>query len=190
MNSERRIDDAIDRAVREIMSVEPRTGLRGRVLAELESRGAERFSLPRLAGAAAVLAVGIFLMLFIWSRDSPHPVRPATLARNGPAEAAAPLEAPAPVSAASPASQTDRTGTPAPSAPRSSAPPRRPQFPAPGAVTAANLAARSMPDAAFPDSTAPFAPAVAGAPDIVIPMIQIQPLVIDTIVIDPIRPPR
>lgn len=190
MNSQRDIDDAIDRAVRDLMSVEPRTGLRGRVLADLESRGTEWFSLPRLAGAAAVVAVGISLGLFIWSLTTQDPVRPATLTGNEPAEAAAPRGAPASVPAASPASQADRTRKPAPSARRSSAPPRRPQFPAPGAVTAANLGAQSMPDAALPEGTARSAPAVAGAPDIVIPMIQIQPLVIDTIVIDPIGPPR
>lgn len=190
MNSEREIDDAIDRAVREIMSVEPRTGLRGRVLAELESRGAERLPFSSLAGAAAVLALGILLVLFIWSRPSPDPVRPATMAGNERAEAAAPPGAPASVPALSPASQADRTRKPAPGAPRPSAPPRRPQFPAPGAVTAANLGAQSMPDAALLEGTAPSAPAVAGTPEIVIPMIQIQPLIIDTIVIDPIRPPR
>jgi hypothetical protein len=189
MNSEREIDDAIDRAVREIMSVEPRAGLRGRVLAELESRSDGRWSFPRLAGAAAVLAVGI-LMLFIWSRPSPHPVGPATMAGKESPEAAAPEGAPASVPAAPPASPGDSTPTPAPSAQRSRARARGPQFPAPGAVTAANLGAQSMTDAPLLEATAASAPAVGGAPEIVIPMIQIQPLIIDTIVIDPIRPPR
>jgi hypothetical protein len=189
MNSEREMDDAIDRAVREIMSVEPRAGLRGRVLAELQSRGAERLFFPRLAGAAAVLAVGIFV-LFIWSRPSPDPVPPATMAGNESPEAAAPPGAPASVPAASPASRADRTRKPAPSARRSGAPVRRPQFPAPGVVAAANLGAQSMPDAPVLEGTVPVTQPASDAPAIVIQMIQVQPLIVDTIVIDPIRPPR
>jgi hypothetical protein len=191
MNSEREIDDAIDRAVREIMSVEPRAGLRGRVLAVLESGGAGRMSFPRLAGAAAALAVGI-LVFFIWSRPSPDPVRPATMAGNEPADAAAPPRAPSPVPAGVPESLSGQTLEPAPSARRSGAPARPPRFPAPGKVTAANLGARPMADATLLGGTAApsAAAAVGGAPEIFIPTIQIQPLIIDTIVIDPIRPPR
>ena len=76
MRTDRDLDDAIDRAVRAIMSVEPRAGLRGRVLDRLERRPAVVFALPRLAGAAAAVTVATFAFLLLRpAPESPAPRR-------------------------------------------------------------------------------------------------------------------
>src|ERR1700752_256925 len=107
--SDKRLDDAIDRAVREIMSVEPRTDLRARVLAELE-RGATRVALwPRLAFGAAAIGVAVLLFTTIAQRpteprEEPHvasgqpsPSRGGVTAVPGsPAAGAPPTATPAP----------------------------------------------------------------------------------------------
>src|ERR1700752_3943874 len=106
--SDKRLDEAIDRAVREIMSVEPRTDLRARVLAELE-RGAARAALwPRLAFGAAAIAVAVVLFTTIAQRGtepreeprvaSGHPSAPspggATAVPGPPAAGAPPTQLP------------------------------------------------------------------------------------------------
>ena len=58
------LDDAIDRAVRDIMSAEPRPGFRGRVLDRIGNRrhaGLNAAWLPALAGAAAVALIAFAL---------------------------------------------------------------------------------------------------------------------------------
>lgn len=70
--TKRNLDDAIDRAVRDIMSVEPRPGFRGRVQERIIERrgsglGTRRSglwtrSLPALAGAIAVLVIALVLV--------------------------------------------------------------------------------------------------------------------------------
>lgn len=78
--SDKRLDDAIDRAVREMMSVEPRTDLRARVLAELEG-GAARVALwPRLAFAGAAVAVATVLFTTVAQRPTERREEPAVAA--------------------------------------------------------------------------------------------------------------
>jgi hypothetical protein len=65
MDTERRLDDAIDDAVRDMMAVEPRPGMPQRVLARLQSTTQPWLTIPRLAaGAALAMAVAI-IVLFV-----------------------------------------------------------------------------------------------------------------------------
>ena len=71
------LDDTIDRAVRDIMSAEPRPGFRGRVLDRIEDRRHSRFKaawMPALAGAAAVALIAFALL----PRGSQSPARPSS----------------------------------------------------------------------------------------------------------------
>jgi hypothetical protein len=101
--SDKRLDDAIDRAVREIMSVEPRTDLRARVLAELE-RGAARAALwPRLAFASAAIAVALLLLTTIVQRPTERREAPqVATARPSPASPGGTTPVPASPPAAAP----------------------------------------------------------------------------------------
>jgi hypothetical protein len=92
MPNDRQIDDAIDRAVREMMSVDPPAGLRARVLARLDDRSRREWSLLTLLGAGAAVAVALVVLLLVWrapergepematsrpAPESPVPARPA-----------------------------------------------------------------------------------------------------------------
>ena len=93
--SDRRLDEAIDRAVREMMNVEPRADLRARVLAELD-RPPARISLrPRLAFAAVTLAVAVAVLTTILQRPSDHRDAPQ-VAGSLPAPIPSPQPAPGP----------------------------------------------------------------------------------------------
>ena len=89
--SDRRLDEAIDRAVRDMMSVEPRADLRARVLAELGG-GRTRVALwPRLAWASAALALIFAIATMILQRPSDRrdetqvaTVQPSTSPRETP----------------------------------------------------------------------------------------------------------
>lgn len=70
--SERRLDEAIDRTVREMMDVDPRPGLSRRVLARLDAPQPARPTIPRLAAAAAVLVVTAIAAALFVSR-TPEP---------------------------------------------------------------------------------------------------------------------
>ncbi len=79
---EARIDRAIDRAVREMMQVDPPPGLRRRVLARLD-RPAKRRSqlLPQFASAAVALAVLVVSLTQMWYRaERPTPPKAPVVA--------------------------------------------------------------------------------------------------------------
>jgi hypothetical protein len=114
--TEREMDTAIDRAVRDFMDVDADSAFRARVTARLH-RPARRAWAPRLAaGAVAMLAIVVAL---IWLR-APQPATktPATAARTDPAASSTTLRAAAnPQPAASPsmtrsAKSTRRLATP------------------------------------------------------------------------------
>ncbi len=71
--SERRLDEAIDRTVREMMSLDPRAGLSRRVLAGLETPRTGWVTVPRRA-AAAVLIAGAIVGGWLVTR-TPAPVQ-------------------------------------------------------------------------------------------------------------------
>jgi hypothetical protein len=178
MRSEPDLDEAIDRAVRDIMSAEPRPGLRGRVLERLEHPRTAWFTVPRFAAAAAVLA-SVVLAVFLLTR--PAPVEPTSVAETQPVLPAPPVVAP----------RQDPGSVPPPPDPKRTVKARvPPAFPAPGTVAAANVPETMAFAADVPDL--PRIVVVDGipAPAIVFDKITIQPIAMPPIVIDPIRPPR
>lgn len=111
------LDRAIDRAVREMMEVDPPAGLSRRVLARINAPAAEGWTfLPRYAAAAAALAMLVLAVIFI----PRSPGAPAVVAEPPAAVAAGKTIAatpPAPPSDAVAAPKTARAGAPPRSAP-------------------------------------------------------------------------
>jgi hypothetical protein len=66
------LDDAIDEAVRDLMHVDPRPGLRARVLGRLQDRVWRRalFGAPAFA---ALALVAVFSTIVLWRGDEPAP---------------------------------------------------------------------------------------------------------------------
>lgn len=190
MGSDRDIDDAIDRAVRDIMGVEPRAGLRGRVLDRLERPRAGLFALPRLAGAAAMVAIAV--IAFLVMRPAPERIPPpeiasATAPVGAPDTPPAGEAAPAPAAAAEPAPPQEVPRT-APRRTRTPAGLDIVEFPARGVVAAATVAG-AMPPAGEAVEVVPM-PLDPGAQPIAIQAIRIEPLAVDRIVVAAIPPPR
>jgi hypothetical protein len=71
--AERRIDEAIDRAVRDIMNVEPQPDLRARVLAELDGAPTRVAFWPRLAFGGVALALAAVLVAILMPRSTGRP---------------------------------------------------------------------------------------------------------------------
>jgi hypothetical protein len=94
--TDRHLDDAIDRAVREMMSVDADPGFRARVFARLEQPRVRRFTWPGFALIAAAAAV--VLAIVLTRTPSPDRAEPQ-LAGTGPA-AAGPGREPEPSSPA------------------------------------------------------------------------------------------
>jgi hypothetical protein len=81
------LDAAIDRAVREMMSVEPRADLRQRVMAELAEEPARTTLWPRLAFGSAALAVLLVLMFLFVKRPPDRAVEQTIVRSQSPASA-------------------------------------------------------------------------------------------------------
>ncbi len=81
---EARLDRAIDRAVREMMQVDPPSGFRRRVVARLNDPGQRRAPLlPRFAFAAVALVVVLLSVTQLWYRgDAPTPPKPPDMAKK------------------------------------------------------------------------------------------------------------
>jgi hypothetical protein len=94
MPSDEQLDDAIDRAVREMMDVDPPAGLRARVLARLDAPGHPWRPARLLAGAAAV-AIALLALLQPW-RQAPEPEPRLATASPGQPPAVAPQQPPQP----------------------------------------------------------------------------------------------
>jgi hypothetical protein len=177
------VDAAIDRAVRDIMSAEPRPGFRRRVLHRIERGDSPRsrsWSWTWLS-AGALAAAAIIVVLFV-ARRTDRPVEQPSIAREEPA-ATAPKPVPQPVEPPKAAAQI-------PPAPRVD---RRPQPIEPRMVRAASLA----PDAAALEpnadnsqrSTIPIDP--IDVTPLTPPRVTIRPLPpLERIPIAPLPPPR
>jgi hypothetical protein len=153
-----RLDEAIDRAVREMTHHDARPGFRRRVLKAIDAPARRTALFARLAFSGAVLAALVLTALFVRGNRQPDPapqlvssapasapVQPASQAPAAPQPAA---EVPAPA----PAPDTRRR---VPDAPRPAAAPKpAPVFgPQPGRVAAASLL--EEPAAAPPAIVAP-----------------------------------
>jgi hypothetical protein len=88
---EARLDRAIDRAVREIMQIDPPPGLRRRVLAQLKQRHERpRHLLLQFAVAMTVIALGLVSGTRMWYREElPAPPLAPVVAIGAPATAVA-----------------------------------------------------------------------------------------------------
>ncbi|MEP6916738.1 MAG: hypothetical protein ABJC89_13890 [Acidobacteriota bacterium] len=158
------LDRAIDRAVRKMMHVDPRAGLRHRVLARLETappRYAAFF--PRFALAAGVTAM-LLLVVFLVRRDGggPAPSSASSAARLGVQATASPVAPPPEASSTASANATPQPPSPARGAPRAATRPatrarseiiRMPQvanvFGSRGTGVTATDASRTAPDTVF-----------------------------------------
>ena len=182
----RAIDEAIDRAVGEMMDIDPRPGLRRRVLSRIEKPFGRRALWWRgsfvLLPAAALLLI---IVAVITSRSPKSSVEVAqTSAPSAPLAPAAPLAPSAPLvpsSAAAPrlASRSDALFGP-----------RRDR------VSAASIASSASASAfADPDPTVDEHGSLAPAPIVVSPLPQIQelriaPIEIQRITVPALSPPR
>jgi hypothetical protein len=70
--SDRRLDEAIDRAVRDMMSIEPRSDLRARVIAELDGSSTRMVLWPRLAFATLALVLAVATLMTMRQKPSDH----------------------------------------------------------------------------------------------------------------------
>jgi hypothetical protein len=187
------LDLAIDRAVRQMMHVDPPAGLRRRVLARLTprpSRGMAFF--PRFAmaaGALAMLVLAVFVMRSDAPGPAPDPSAPAAVAQTSPSPSL--IREPAPTSAA--ADPTPRR-TAARSVPGAHSevirmPKIRNVFGSRSPAVTATNASPTLPDTVFPPAgagTRVLAPGDAGAAE----AITIAPLpVTSTTAIPPAQSP-
>jgi hypothetical protein len=183
-----RLDDAIDRAVRDMLRHEPPAGFRRRVLARLNAPARRTVLWPGLAAAAA--AIVIIALANVFMRDVPQSAvtpRPEVAARvpdNPP-----PVGIPAPrVEGASSAPAGERPGGRAPQR----EPVRVATFgPRDGRVSAASVRERPLPADTTAGEIAVEDPMAGGLPPIAVnPLSGPQPLEITPIVVAPILIPR
>ena len=194
MRSERDIDEAIDQAVRDIMTREPGRGLRARVLAEIQRpRARAAFALRMVSAVAAAAVVVIAAAVLLLRSGGLDPVNLPLAQVSTPAAAPqVPVTTPSRPGLDLPG---DRGVPVAPPArrnrdPRASAPAAAPVFPERGAVAAASVVETAD---VRPFATEPAAapgPASNDSPPIVIREIQIAPLVVERLAVSPIPPPR
>jgi hypothetical protein len=200
------VDLVIDRAVREIMSAEPRAGFRQRVLRRLDERPQAGRTGWHLGLAAAVVTVILLVMLLPRPAErrpetsvvqerlattTPQPKAPQPAEPTGipaiPSKPAIPAQAPATIDrpqAASAAAQTQ---------------------PAPGRVEATSLLPIESAAVAFPpaldetvrepnpfalDAIEPILIAPIVTPPIVLPELTIKPITVERIQIPSVSPPR
>ncbi len=173
-----RLDDAIDRAVREMMSVDPRPGLSRRVLARLDEPRTPWLTVPRRAAAAALVAVIVVAIVLV--TRTPAPVSQQVSVTRTPASPAPQTEMHVPPT---PADSTARVATHAPRARRTVRQPRATAEDIPpfaGSVNVDPLASIA------PIAPRPVEPSAIESPEIIVtPLAPIEPVRVDPL---PSRP--
>ena len=177
------IDRAIDRAVRDIMRVDPPAGLRRRVMARIEAPPRRSILFPRFTVAAAALAVLVLTVVLM------RPTAPAPAPIQQAAAPAAPAAAPRPVTPA-PAKVTaaSRPAT-GPKIEKIRMPPVANVFGSGSGVSSTSL--RDAPDAARVETVdqGPAEPAGVLAPIAVRPL-NVPPIAVEPLRIPTIAPPK
>jgi hypothetical protein len=97
-----RFDEAIDRAVREMLDVEPRADLRARVIAHIDGGRVEGGSRTAPALWASALAAAALLLLAIFIARRAEPVPQAPVVATAPDQPLAPVAPPQPSAAQMP----------------------------------------------------------------------------------------
>jgi hypothetical protein len=187
MNDRRtRIDDAIDRAVRDLVRQDPAAGFRRRVLSGLDSPARRTVLWPGLATAAAALAV---VTMVVMMRDEPGGPAPAPQQTAVSEPAHAPAVVPTPPSPSRPA---ELVAPPRSRRAPDSEPVRMATFGhRDGRVSAASLGEAALPVTAGADEAVPEGVAIPAPPPIAIgPIEPPAPLAIPPIVVVPIQIPR
>lgn len=107
-----RFDAAIDRAVREMVDVEPPAGLRGRVMDRIDGSKESRRKAAWMAAPLAAAAVIVLAVLAPWRTERPALGPLAQVATDRRLPAAAPGTLPAPASVPQVVVARDRPGSP------------------------------------------------------------------------------
>lgn len=184
--TERDIDAAIDRAVREIMSAEPRPGFRRRVLERLTDAPPARWSWARVTVGMAAAAATLVGALWLSTPDrSPAPAAP-TLARHQPVDVVLPAPAPSPSPTTKPRQLAVNKTLGSGNAPRTVL--RKPVAqPAPGRVEATSLLlVQPQPQPNAVDTME----AIRVSPLQPLPDADVRRRIIERITIPPLSPPR
>jgi hypothetical protein len=182
------VDAAIDRAVREIMSAEPRPGFRHRVLERLTDAPPARWTWARVTVGIATAAAT--LVAAIWLSAPEHSTAPTapTVARQQPTEVAPPPASP------TPGTEVEQPVVKKPLRPPASLPARpRTQVPQPppGRVEATSLP-RVQPqqlEGVKPTAVNAVEPILL-PPLQPVPAVDVRRLIIERITIQPLSPPR
>jgi hypothetical protein len=196
LRADSHLDAAIDRAVREMMSVEPRADLRQRVLAELVEEPTRATLWPRLAFGSAALAL-LIVFMFVFARrpvdrgGEPTIVQsqpPASVPGN-PRGATGPAAETAPKSAGRESRGTDRLPT------RAVARSRRPgaedrQIQAASIDTGEAIAIEPLTPVESLTTIDPIGIAKLDTPQASTSEIALKPITIEPIEITPLTPPR
>ena len=188
------LDAAIDRAVRELMSAEPRADLRERVLSELQDAPARTTLWPRLAFGSAALAATVVAMLVLVDRPADRPVERVAVSTSPAAESPrpGPVNPPAPARTASAPVDRGRMRSDGPEsapAPRGRAGADRP-IQAASIDAAESVAVAPMMPPARLGPIEPIVPTRLDASHIPAPIIDIKPIAIEHIEIAPLTPQR
>lgn len=188
------LDAAIDRAVREMMSAEPRADLRERVLSELQDAPARTTLWPRLAFGSAALAVAVVTMLVLVDRPADRPGERVAVSTSPAAESPrqGPVNPPAPARKASAPVEGGRIrgdGPESAPAPRGRAGTDRP-IQAASIDAAGSIAIAPVMPLARLDPIEPIALSRLDASHIPAPTIDIKPIAIEQIEIAPLTPQR
>lgn len=186
MNDRTRIDDAIDRAVRDIVRRDPPAGLRARVRSRLAAPTRRVLTWPRLAvatAAAAMLVTAIVTMRPAVLPPSPPGARQSAVDRQVAEQAQPPVAAAAPFTASTP--------VPARRVEAAREPLRTATFGTrDGRISAASLDTGTVPPPAPGGAAAEGTFTASPAPIVVDALLPPAPIEIAPIVVAPIHLPR
>jgi hypothetical protein len=187
-----KLDVAIDRAVRQMMAVDPPVGLRHRVLARLRDQEAPGWGfLPRFAMAGGALAVIVLAVVMMRPGVGVVPPEQSTVAST-----TAPEPQPAPPAVAE-APPSVVTPPPAVAGPRREPLPAPPQMAEVFGTRDTRVAAATVADVPMDDPFTPetepgttFRSPIAGLPPLRIEDLKVMPLQVPALRINPLFEPR
>ena len=179
----RLLDDAIDRAVHELVQADPRPGLRRRVIAKVNAPARRSSWVIRLLLPAGAMAAIVLLALWLRPVTPPPAERPAPqVVQQQPAAPVPQVQAPAPiVSAPAAPPVVARRGSPR------RQPPVQFSFGAPNDRVSATSVTEPVDRPAIPaDSPTPAVDLPMALPPLYVAPIEVKPIVIKPIEIKPI----